>query len=61
MVVLVDVVKMALESENWDVLTIVADTISFNVETFSVLHSVEDFEQRLYTRVCPCIYSSGSD
>lgn len=40
-----------LSSDNWDVLTLVSNTISYNYEAFSVLHPIADLEQRLFHRV----------
>jgi hypothetical protein len=51
MAVLVEIIKIVLASENWDILTLAADTIAFNLETFCVLHSLDEFIRRLYTQV----------
>lgn len=50
MIVLVEVIMIVLASDNWDILTLAADTIIFNLETFCVLHPLEDFIQRLYSQ-----------
>jgi mediator of RNA polymerase II transcription subunit 12 len=51
MAVLVEVIKIVLASENWDILTLAADTITFNLESFCVLHPLDEFIRRLYTQV----------
>jgi mediator of RNA polymerase II transcription subunit 12 len=53
MAVLVEVIKIVLASENWDILTLAADTITFNLESFCVLHPLDEFIRRLYTQVTP--------
>lgn len=40
-----------LVSDDWDVLTLAADTINYNLEAFSVLHPLNDFVQCIYLKV----------
>ncbi|KAF8244696.1 hypothetical protein K440DRAFT_663352 [Wilcoxina mikolae CBS 423.85] len=48
--VLLDIIKLVLVSDDWDVLTLVADTINYNLEAFWVLHPLNDFVQSLYLK-----------
>ncbi|KAF8542225.1 hypothetical protein BDD12DRAFT_826310 [Trichophaea hybrida] len=48
--VLLDIIKLVLVSDDRDVLTLVADTINYNLEAFSVLHPLNDFIQSLYLK-----------
>ncbi|KAI5801551.1 hypothetical protein DFH27DRAFT_557170 [Peziza echinospora] len=48
--ILSEVLKVASSSDNSGVLSSIADTVSYNIEVFSVLNSVNDILQLLYHR-----------
>ena len=44
------IIKVVLASDNWEVLTLVADTMNYNYEVFSVLHPFADSLHQLYLK-----------
>ena len=44
------VIKIALVSDSWEVLTLAADTMNYNYEVFSVLHPFADSLHQLYLK-----------